>query len=462
MNGMSKESTKKSAASKRKPRASKPVTPESNEAETSENWSADDSDGAETWTSVDLRLLLEDFRDGQSFYLEALQSALLQSMEARVLSAVQFRLGLEADIGDRGIRKIANSALSAGASGESRTREAALEFLLEKSSNIDQKSFIKKLDEEFIESYTWMYLSKLKVLDGTLCEICKEVLKAEKYLPLPAGKSVVSSEEDSVYYVHLSCDFANGMRFLGREMRSTRGAYEKQMRSIRQVLKAYYKNPNFYPEDHTEYFKLPDDYLLHDKEEFGNFLFNIYSVWSETTDVNEAFHPVYWSYLNEYAQAILEFRTKGEISKSTITKKLRKHIENEDRIESVYEYFVQNYSRSLGDTGKTASNPAIFKKISSPATPDNKKSESQKYEKKSGVLHAVIHEYTLDTREQISEVFRDGYPVVLDTSKLPNDERQKLMDFSAGLIFGGGGEIHQISSTIYLLMPEHATLLYMK
>lgn len=459
---MSKKSSKKSATSKRMPRAAKPVTSESNEAETSENWSADDSDGVEAWTPVDLRLLLEDFRDGQSFYLEALQSALLQSMEARVLGAVEFRLGLEADIGDRGLRKIANSALSAGASGESRTREAALEFLLEKCSNIDQKTFVKKLDEEFIEDYTWSYLSKLKVPDETLCEICKEALNLEKYLPLPVGKSVVSSEEDSVYYVHLSCDFASGMRYVGREMRSTRGAYEKQMRSIRQVLKAYYKNPNFYPEDHTEYFKLPDDYLLHNKDEFGNFLFNIYSIWSATTDVNEAFHPVYWSYLIEYAQAILEFRTKGEISKSTITKKLRKHIESEDRIESVFEYFVENYSNALGDTGKNATNPAIFKKNSSPATPVKEKLESQKFENKAGVLHAVIHEYTLDTRAQISEIFRDGYPVVLDTSKLPNDERQKLMDYSAGLIFGGGGEIHQISSTIYLLMPEHATLFYMK
>ncbi len=124
--------------------------------------------------------------------------------------------------------------------------------------------------------------------------------------------------------------------------------------------------------------------------------------------------------------------------------------------------FPPHYSQALGDTGKTATNPAIFKAQSQVQNPTKQITSTNQLGSKSGILHAVIKEYSTDTREQISAVFREGYPVVLDTSKLPNDQRQKLMDYSAGLIFGTGGEIHQISSTIYLLMPENSSLFYMK
>lgn len=459
---MATKSSSQTGTAKPRRKAPKAAPTEIVNVDPAENWEASESTVAEVWTPVDLRLLLEDFKDGQRFYLEALQDALLQTMEAKVQSAAKERFGLDSEIGDRSIRKIANAALSAGASGEVRTREAAYDFLLEKVSNANPKTFIKKLDEEFAGDYTWGYLSNFQVPDKSLCEFCSEAIESLKYQVIPVGKSVQENEHDIETYTHLSCYFAFGMRFVAREMRSTRGAYEKQMRSIRQVMKAYYKNPNFYPEGHTEYFKLPDDYLIHDKDEFGSFLFNIYSIWSETTDVNEAFHPVYWSYLNEYAQAILEFRTTGEISRNTITKKLRKHIESEDRIESVFEYFLANYSQALGDTGKTATNPAIFKAQLQVQNPTKQITSTNQLGSKSGILHAVIKEYSTDTREQISAVFREGYPVVLDTSKLPNDQRQKLMDYSAGLIFGTGGEIHQISSTIYLLMPENSSLFYMK
>ena len=273
---MTSKSAAQAKSSKRKSKSAKGAPAEILEQEEADNWAPTESEESESWTPVDLRLLLEDFRDGQRFYLEALQDALLQTMEMRVRAVVEFRLGIDSEIGDRGLRKIANSALSAGKSGELRTREAAIEFLIEKLANVDKKVFLKKIDEEFKEDYSWAYPTKKTFDQKTLCAVCDEALIDEKYLLLPVGTSISNNPDDDVYYVHLSCDFANGMRYMGREIRSTRGAYEKQMRSIRQVLKAYYKNPNYYPEGHEEYFEMPDDFLIHNRDEFGNFLFNIY------------------------------------------------------------------------------------------------------------------------------------------------------------------------------------------
>ena len=341
---------------------------------------------------------------------------------------------------------------------------------MEKLNQRGSDELLSKVKEEFGDDYLWNLPKEKHFNHEEVCWYCREKLLDPKYTLIPAGRSIAEDQEEEVFCVHLSCHMGEGMRGIAQEARSARGLFEKEMRSIRQVLKAYYKNPNFYPEDHVDYFKPPEDYILHDETEFSSFLWNIYTIWSSTTDVNAAFHPVYWSYLKEYALAILEFRTLGEIRKNTILKKLRKHISDESKVQSVFEQFIQNYSQSLSDTGKTATNPAIFSRVSKSSDSTSEGNQANESTDQpvatSTIFHAVVTHYDeetkLDITNQISEAFRAGYQVVLDVSKLGPDARQRLMDYCSGLIYFARGEILQLSPTVYLLLPENASLIRMK
>ena len=59
-----------------------------------------------------------------------------------------------------------------------------------------------------------------------------------------------------------------------------------------------------------------------------------------------------------------------------------------------------------------------------------------------------------DARE-IGQQFRDGTPVILDLSELDDINAKRLVDFSAGLIFGLHGRIERVTNKVFLLSPEH-------
>lgn len=57
----------------------------------------------------------------------------------------------------------------------------------------------------------------------------------------------------------------------------------------------------------------------------------------------------------------------------------------------------------------------------------------------------------------VGHFFRTGTPVVMDLTKLPNDEAKQFVDFAAGLVFGRGGDMDRLSPKVFLLMPRGMT-----
>lgn len=53
----------------------------------------------------------------------------------------------------------------------------------------------------------------------------------------------------------------------------------------------------------------------------------------------------------------------------------------------------------------------------------------------------------------IGEAFRAGKPVLIDLSKLDDDNARRLVDFSAGLIFMGRGSIDRLRDRVFILTP---------
>ena len=62
---------------------------------------------------------------------------------------------------------------------------------------------------------------------------------------------------------------------------------------------------------------------------------------------------------------------------------------------------------------------------------------------------------TYNEARTIGENFRDGTPVIMNLTEMDDTEAKRLVDFSAGLIFGLRGSIERVTNKVFLLSPEH-------
>ncbi|WP_051297575.1 cell division protein SepF [Brevibacterium album] len=75
-------------------------------------------------------------------------------------------------------------------------------------------------------------------------------------------------------------------------------------------------------------------------------------------------------------------------------------------------------------------------------------------------LHTIrtIHPRSYNDAKVIGQAFRDGVPVIMDLSAMDDANSKRLVDFSAGLIFGLHGSIEKITGNVFLLSPEQVTV----
>lgn len=66
----------------------------------------------------------------------------------------------------------------------------------------------------------------------------------------------------------------------------------------------------------------------------------------------------------------------------------------------------------------------------------------------------TVHPRNYNDAKVIGESFRDGVPVILNLTELDDADAKRLVDFSAGLIFGLRGSIERVTSKVFLLSPE--------
>jgi len=70
----------------------------------------------------------------------------------------------------------------------------------------------------------------------------------------------------------------------------------------------------------------------------------------------------------------------------------------------------------------------------------------------------TVHPRTYNEARTIGENFRDGVPVIMNLSEMEESDAKRLVDFSAGLIFGLRGSIERITSKVFLLSPHNVTV----
>lgn len=67
----------------------------------------------------------------------------------------------------------------------------------------------------------------------------------------------------------------------------------------------------------------------------------------------------------------------------------------------------------------------------------------------------TLHPRTYNEAKAIGEEFRIGVPVIMNLTEMDDTDAKRLVDFSAGLVFGCHGTIERVTHKVFLLSPDN-------
>ena len=70
----------------------------------------------------------------------------------------------------------------------------------------------------------------------------------------------------------------------------------------------------------------------------------------------------------------------------------------------------------------------------------------------------TLHPRNYNDARTVGEYFRDGTPVIMNLTDMDDADAKRLVDFSAGLIFGLRGSIERVTAKVFLLSPANVTV----
>ncbi len=65
----------------------------------------------------------------------------------------------------------------------------------------------------------------------------------------------------------------------------------------------------------------------------------------------------------------------------------------------------------------------------------------------------TVHPRSYNDAKVIGEAFRSGTPVIMNLTDMNDSDAKRLVDFSAGIVFGLRGTIERVTSKVFLLSP---------
>jgi cell division inhibitor SepF len=65
----------------------------------------------------------------------------------------------------------------------------------------------------------------------------------------------------------------------------------------------------------------------------------------------------------------------------------------------------------------------------------------------------TVHPRSYNDAKIIGEAFRSGTPVIMNLTDMSDADAKRLVDFSAGIVFGLRGAIERVTSKVFLLSP---------
>lgn len=86
-------------------------------------------------------------------------------------------------------------------------------------------------------------------------------------------------------------------------------------------------------------------------------------------------------------------------------------------------------------------------------TPIRRSSQQHKPADMNEIL--TVHPRAFKDVRTIAEHFRDGVPVIINISQMPDPEARRLIDFCCGLAEALYGRIERVTGKVFLLSPSH-------
>jgi cell division inhibitor SepF len=70
----------------------------------------------------------------------------------------------------------------------------------------------------------------------------------------------------------------------------------------------------------------------------------------------------------------------------------------------------------------------------------------------------TLHPRTYNDARALGEAFRDGTPVIMNLTEMDDTDAKRIVDFSAGLVFGLHGSIERVTQKVFLLSPDNVVV----
>ncbi|WP_104111551.1 MULTISPECIES: cell division protein SepF [unclassified Arthrobacter] len=120
------------------------------------------------------------------------------------------------------------------------------------------------------------------------------------------------------------------------------------------------------------------------------------------------------------------------------------------------------FERDVAPAPAAAVEPATPKagddEYRAPVTPI-KRAASTREEAESLRQITTVHPRSYNDAKIIGESFRDGIPVIMNVTDMGEADAKRLVDFSAGLVFGLRGSIERVTNKVFLLSPSYIEVL---
>ena len=100
--------------------------------------------------------------------------------------------------------------------------------------------------------------------------------------------------------------------------------------------------------------------------------------------------------------------------------------------------------------------PAMSHEFPAQVTPINR-AAAQRPQAPAADLRRIttVHPRSYNDARVIGEAFRSGTPVIINLTDMDDADAKRLVDFSAGLIFGLRGAIERVTNKVFLLSPAN-------
>jgi len=104
--------------------------------------------------------------------------------------------------------------------------------------------------------------------------------------------------------------------------------------------------------------------------------------------------------------------------------------------------------------------PAMSQDFPAQVTPINRAAAQRPQTPAAADLRRIttVHPRSYNDARVIGEAFRSGTPVIINLTDMDDADAKRLVDFSAGLIFGLRGAIERVTNKVFLLSPENVEI----